>query len=317
MIMLKDETQEINKELEDLLQKQQITNPLLMRQNAVKCETGQNSLNTYLIVPENISVFEDYYHLYDISGKSRINLTESGVIISQKIAEACSVGKGDKITIKDADNQVYSFVIADVAENYTSNYIYMTTAQYNEVFEKTAFYNTIISSADSVDLKELTQHLMGSDMILNVVLTDDIMDKAIENNQNLDSIIVLIVVVASLLAIVVLYNLTSINISERTREIATLKVLGFRDGETNSYIYREALILTIISIAIGMIAGVFLHRFVVAVIEGTSMVLIKKIKLQSFIFASLITLVFSLIMQMITYFKLKTIDMIQSLKSVE
>ena len=131
------------------------------------------------------------------------------------------------------------------------------------------------------------------------------------------SIIVLLIVVASLLAIIVLYNLTAINISERTREIATLKVLGFYDGETNAYIYREALILTFISIGIGLILGIVLHSFVLNVIETDTRVLLRTIKWFSFVASGLLTLAFSLIMQIITYFKLKSIDMIESLKSVE
>jgi putative ABC transport system permease protein len=125
------------------------------------------------------------------------------------------------------------------------------------------------------------------------------------------------VIIAAILNIVVLYNLTAINISERTREIATLKVLGFHDSETNAYIYREAILLTIISIGTGIVLGVILHHAVINIIEVNVLSLSKNIKWTSYVMACAITLTFSLFMQLITYFKLKKIDMIESLKSVE
>lgn len=192
----------------------------------------------------------------------------------------------------------------------------MNNSMYRNIFGKATSYNAVVSN-HTADKKALAEHLIDSGFVLNVVFTSDLLQKILDNNKSLNSIIVLLVVVASLLAIIVLYNLTSINISERTREIATLKVLGFFDGETNGYIYREALILTFISIGAGLILGIFLHRFVVQVIEGTSLVFFKKIGLLSFMWACLLTIVFSVIMQIVTYFKLRTIDMIESLKSVE
>jgi putative ABC transport system permease protein len=137
------------------------------------------------------------------------------------------------------------------------------------------------------------------------------------NTHNLDGIIVLIVFVASLLAIVVLFNLTSINISERTREIATLKVLGFRDSETSAYIYREAIILSIISIGIGICLGLVLHHLVIDIIETSVLSLWGRIEWSSYCLAAVLTLFFSAIMHVVTYFKLTKIDMIGSLKSVE
>ncbi|MCL2288381.1 MAG: ABC transporter permease [Candidatus Bathyarchaeota archaeon] len=138
-----------------------------------------------------------------------------------------------------------------------------------------------------------------------------------DNSKSLTGVIVLIVIIASILAVIVLYNLTTINISERNREIATLKVLGFRDSETNAYIYREAIILTIISICIGMVLGTILHHAVLNIIEANVLSLSKSIELSSYVMACAITMTFSVFMQIITYFKLKKIDMIESLKSVE
>ncbi len=316
MIVLKDDTADISGNLETLLTEANIIDPLLIRQSAYKCQTLDKSLDAYLIVPENLDGFYNYYHLTRLSDGESLSLDEDSVIVTQKIAELFEAGKGDVITIKDSENNLYDLTISDIAENYSSNYIYMDRALYNKIFEDDISYNMIVSTHDT-DEDTIAKHLIDSDLIVNVNFTSDIMEKILEQTESLDGIIVLLVVVASLLALIVLYNLTSINISERTREIATLKVLGFRDNETNSYIYREAIILTIISIGFGLLLGVALHRFVLQVIEGTSNVFFKQIQLSSYVISCILTMFFSLLMQVITYFKLKTINMIESLKSVE
>jgi putative ABC transport system permease protein len=315
-IVLKDETKNIGGDLQSLLAREQIKGPLLIKQTALKCESADKSQDLFLIVPENEDAFYKYYNLKSKATGGVLSLNDSGVIITQKLSEIFKADKGDTITVKDADNNDYQLTVSDVAENYTADYIYMNKAMYSKFFGKATSYNAIVSNHNT-DEKALAEHLIDSGLVLNVVFTSDVLQKAIDSNDSLNSIIILIVVVASLLAIIVLYNLTSINISERTREIATLKVLGFTDGETNGYIYREAFILTLVSIGVGLIMGIFLHRFVVGVIELNSMVLFKKIKWLSFVLACLLTIIFSVIMQIVTYCKLRTIDMIESLKSVE
>jgi len=317
MIVLKDEVSALNGDLNELFTKEQIENPLLLRQSAMKCEQKDTSLETYLIVPENTdATFLDYYHLTSKYTDEPVSLNSDGVIITEKIAETFKLGKGDSFTVKDTDNNTYSLKVSEVAENYISNYIYMNSTLYSRIFGKPAMFNAVVSDF-SGDKNMLSKNLIDSNLVLNTTFTDDIIQKALDGNAKLNSIIILLVVVASLLAIIVLYNLTSINISERKREIATLKVLGFRDGETNAYIYREALILTLISIAIGMVLGIVLHQFVIDIIEGTTRVFLRKIEWFSFLSSATLTMIFSMVMQVITYFKLKTVDMIESLKSVE
>ncbi len=316
MIILKNEIKNMVGDLESLLAREHIEEPLLIKQTAFKCESDEKSQDLFLIVPENEDVFYQYYNLKSRTDGSKLSLNDSSVVITQKIAEAFNAGKGDTITVKDSDNNDYQLTVSDVAENYTTNYIYMNSALYNKVFGSPVSYNSIVSKHNQ-DEKVLAEHLLDSDLVLNVVFTKDVMKKALESSERLNSIIILIVVVASLLAIIVLYNLTSINISERTREIATLKVLGFSDGETNGYIYREAFILTLISIGVGLLLGIYLHGFVVGIVEEFAPLFFKVIRWSSFLLASLLTIVFTVIMQIVTYYKLKTIDMIESLKSVE
>ncbi len=315
-IVLKDETENIDENLEKLLKDEKVTDPALIKQTAFKCETDKRSLDLFMIVPEDEEMFYKHYDLKSILTNINIKLNNDGVIITQKLAEVFKINIGDEIAVKDNDNNSYTFKVSEIAENYTMNYLYLNKDMYNEVFKKPASYNAIVANFNGYE-KELAKNLIDSDLILNVIFTSDVLEKAIEGNKSLNNIVILLVVVASLLAMVVLYNLTSINISERKREIATLKVLGFTDNETSQYIYREAMILTLISIIVGLALGVILHHSIIGVIEGIDTVFFKNVHRISFIWASLITVAFSLTMQIITYFKLKDINMIESLKSVE
>ena len=294
MIVLKDEVPSMKKDLRKLLKEKKIDKSLLLKQSAVKSIGEDIELESYIIVPEDTeNKFLDFYNL-----------------------KVLGLNKGGNLTVKDNDNNRFESLISDVVENYIGKYIYINSELYEDIFNEKVKFNIIVSIFDG-DEDLLAKNLIENDQVLGITFTSDIAKKALDMNARLNSIIVLIVVVASILAFAVLYNLASINISERNREIATLKVLGFRDNETNSYIYREAIILTFISIGIGLLLGIGIHRFVVEIIEGTLRTFFKDIHWISFVLAGSLTIIFSLIMQLITYFKLRTVDMIDSLKSVE
>ena len=326
MIILKNETKTIDGELKMLLEEQQIIEPLLLKQKAYKIEINQKSLDTFLIVPQNNNnnsneLFEKYFNLKSTINKNNITLSKDNVVITQRIATVYNLKNGDTLTIKDPNNNHhhYNLTITDIAENYISNYIYISTPTYEKLFETPATFNTIVSNHNNSSIEEtkLAEKLIESNLIINIFFSKDTIENAHDNLNNLNGVIILILVVASILAIVVLYNLTAINISERTREIATLKVLGFRDSETNAYIYREAIILTAISIATGLILGTILHHYILNLIEINAISLYRNIKWTSFIISCTITTTITIFMQIITYFKLKKIDMIQSLKNTE
>ena len=317
MIILKDETQTIGAELKTLLNEQQISDPLLIRQSAYAVEINKKSLDFFLIVPQEPELFEKYFHLKSTLNGQDVVLCDGDVVITQRIAAVYGLGRGDVFTIKDANNNFYDLIVADVAENYVSNYIYINAPTYEELFDQSIAFNAIVSNHAAPDETKLAENLINSGFVVTIVFSNDVVETANDNLTSLNGVIVLVLVVASILALVVLYNLTAINISERTREIATLKVLGFRDGETNAYIYREAFILTGISIGVGMILGIILHSFVLSIVEINAISLYRNIEWLSFVLSGVITLTFSVFMQAITYFKLKKIDMIESLKSIE
>lgn len=313
MMVLQKEQATLSSDINAQLAKQNIIDPLLIKQSAITCLQDEQKLDAFLITPQT-DEFLQYFHLRDRQGNT-LALQDQGVIVTQKIADTYHLQDGDPLLLSDADNQTYETTITGIAENYISSYVYLSPKLYESLFQKSITYNSIVSKT-AINAQQ-TSELMEQGSIINITNTSDIRQTVLDGNARLNSIIVLLIVVASLLAFIVLYNLTSINISERKREIATLKVLGFRDNETNAYIYREALLLSLISILIGLLLGIVLHRFVIIVIEGTTRVLFKEIAPSSFLIAGGMTLLFSLIMQLITYAKLKTIDMVESLKSVE
>lgn len=192
----------------------------------------------------------------------------------------------------------------------------MSKEYYEKVFEKEIKYN-VLASKNIASKEKIATKLLESDKIMSISFRDDLLTAANESIEGLNSVIILLVIISSALALTVLYNLTSINISERTREIATLKVLGFTDRESNAYIYRETLIIVIIGIVAGLIITPPLHNLVMSLLEVDHMVFLREIKVQSYIYSSLLTLIFALIMLVVTYYKLKKINMIESLKSVE
>ena len=317
MVVLKNGTDRLSDTLKEDLTSAGLTAPLLIQQAAYQVESEQQNLDVMLLVPQNTEEFEQYYHLQSMQDGTPMVLDEEGVIVTRKIAELFGVQKGSSITVKDGDNRSFTLPVSGVAQNYISSYLYMTPSLYQKLIGEQPLYNAVVAGYAGGDDSQLAAELLQNGQVVNAISSRSLQKEYTSAYENLQAIILLLLVVASMLAVIVLYNLTSINISERTREIATLKVLGFRDKETNSYIYREAILLSLVSVAVGLLLGVILHRVVMGTIEDQTVSYFRTIKWYSFVFSGVITLFFTLLMQVITYFKLKTIDMVESLKSVE
>lgn len=316
LIILNEETEKVTDDLKQTFSGL-IDSTILLNQTSYKISNEDNSLDIYLIVPETTNdLFYEYFTLKENKSDKLLKLDDEGVIITPKIQKRFNVSVGDTITIQDLDNHEYKVKVSGITENYVSNYIYMSKELYNKVIDKDLKYNALVSKSLS-DKDKIATELLDSGKILSINFREDLLKTANEMVKGLNDVVVLLVIISSLLAFTVLYNLTSINISERTREIATLKVLGFKDSESNEYIYRETIITVIIGIIIGLIITIPIHSVVMDLLEVDSMEFLKEIKIESFIYSSVLTFLFALIMQVITYFKLKKIDMIESLKSVE
>ena len=209
--------------------------------------------------------------------------------------------------------------VAGVVENYVAHYVIMTPALYEKTFGEEASFTTLYASVkeDEATRDKVSDDLLATDGVKTVSYNDETINSYRSMLKSVDSVVVVLVVAAATLAFVVLYNLTNINIAERVREIATLKVLGFTQHEVNAYIYRETLLLALIGSLVGLVLGIFMEGYVIVTAEVDQVMFGRDIHLPSFIVAFALTMVFSVIVTLFMRSKLRRIDMVESLKSVE
>ncbi len=278
-----------------------------------------NKQNVTLYVPEDKDKFKDFVLLNDrVSGEEYI-LSDDGAIINEKLAKLLGVVKGDEITFKDSENNSYIIKVNNISESYLSHGIYMSKAYYADVFGKEAKYNSqfIMLDDSNYEDNDIASKLMETNKVINVTMTSYLSKTTNEAMDTLNIVVIILIISAGGLALVVLYNLNNINVSERIRELSTIKVLGFYDHEVTMYILRENFILTALGIIIGMFMGKILHGFVITTAEADNMMLSPSIYATSFIYSIILTIVFSLIVMFMMHRKLKKINMIDALKSNE
>ena len=264
--------------------------------------------------------YEEFYHFYKISDGTITSLNDDEIIITEKLATSLKLKEQDEITFQDSNNFTYTYKIGAVIENYVRHYIFMNETTYLNATGKKNDVNLVYASLIKMNEEEkttFTSDLLKNDEVLNVSYIQEQMDSINNMLQSLNSVVYILVILSMMLSFIVLYNLSSINIHERKREIATLKVLGFYPREVDNYINKETVILTIVGIALGLFGGYFLTNGVVSTIEISYVRFIHEINWYSYVFSSLLALTFTLIVNLITHFTLKRINMIDSLKSVE
>ena len=274
--------------------------------------------DTSIIVVENTEDFKNVANLRDIDSGNIIDLSNEGVLISDKLASLLEIEKGENITLTDSDNNEFEYKVLGIVENYIGHYVYINKDLYeskeNDFNINTLFIKYKEGNNDNEAFEEM---LLDDNSVTSITVVENSLEHVRDLLKSLDLVVMILIISSALLAFVVLYNLANVNISERVREIATLKVLGFYDKEVDNYINRESIILTCIGIAIGLIAGVFLTGFVISTCETENMRFARNILLHSYIYSILITSVFSIIVNFATHFVLKKINMVESLKSIE
>ena len=275
--------------------------------------------DTSLIVPKDTAKLGDVVKLKDrVTGKP-YELTDDGVVITERFADLAGLSAGDEFTFTCGDEEMTVKVTA-VTENYTLHFVYMTENLYEKLCGAKPVYNayfTIMNDAGDEAQKEMGEKLMSTDGVQALSFVKDNRESFGNTVKNLNYVVILIIVSAAMLAFVVLYNLTNINITERIREIATIKVLGFYDSEVSAYVFRENILLTLIGDAIGLGAGVWLHRFVMQVAQTDSVMFGQTLPLWCFAAAFVLTFIFALLVDFIMHYRLKKVSMAESLKSVE
>ena len=279
-----------------------------------------STAEVYLMVPQDAAALNDYIDMHERTSRQPTPLGETGVVLTEKLAELLDVKAGDTVTLVNGDGVEGSFTVSGVCENYVSNYVYMSAATYADAFGQEPEWNNILSrlSDDSQQARDaISTELLAMDEVASLTFTEDMMTQVLNMLNSINAVVVMIIVCAAVLALVVLYNLTNINVAERVKEIATIKVLGFYDREVSAYVMRETVALTIIGALFGLAGGIALHRFVIYTVEVDAVMFGRTIDPSSFVYSLALTMLFSLIVNLLMGRKLKHISMVESMKAPE
>ncbi|MBU5405883.1 ABC transporter permease [Paraeggerthella hongkongensis] len=295
------------------------------RQNLLASGPGKSDAHIELVVPQDPGSFRQFFDLRTRVGHHPVELADDGLLLAEKLAGELGVSVGDTVTLTEQDaignatNTSYEATVTGVVENYVYNYAFMGPKLYERLTGEAPAFSTVltIASTDSSARADLVETLQATDGVKTVASNDETIDAYHDMLSSVNMIVVVLVVAAAALAFIVLYNLTNINITERMREIATLKVLGFTPREMNAYIFRETFLLAAIGCAVGLVLGVWMEGFVVVTAEVDQVMFGRTIHALSFLWAFLLTMLFTLLVMLAMRGKLARIDMVESLKSNE
>lgn len=291
---------------------------IYMQSTTVRKEEQKEDVQ--IIVAKEEGKLEGFINRIDKRTKEKVELKQNEICITDKVAELIGAKQGDTIVLQEGNQEKREVKIANVVENYISHYVYMNKETYETLYGEKYETNVIFTKNTNISEEQeekLATQIMQEKEVASIIQTATNMRILDDTMKSLNYVVVVLIVSAGLLAFVVLYNLSNVNISERIRELATIKVLGFYDKEVYSYVTRETVLLTMIGIAFGLIGGYFLSAFIMGTCETNMLRFSKHIQPISYVYASAITIIFTMIVNFVTYFALKKIDMIESLKSVE
>lgn len=279
---------------------------------------GEDTATASVFVVDTPDKIHNYLSLNSADGSGKLSLESGKCIITKKMSMLLKIKTGDKIEYQLDKEKSVTLTISGIAENYAMHYIYIDPQTFEDLYGRQPDYNTVcFNFKDGADEGAFKNEVTACKEFYGVSLMSESGKDFLTSLDSLDAVVILLIVCAGLLAIVVLYNLANINITERVREIATIKVLGFYDIETSAYIYRENIITAILGIFIGAFVGVILHRFVVITSEVDIVLFDRSLVWWAFLLGAAFTAVFTVIVNFVLHFKLKKIDMVESMKSVE
>ncbi|HBP37203.1 MAG TPA: hypothetical protein DD640_00355 [Clostridiales bacterium] len=273
-----------------------------------------------LLTPSDPEAFTAYFDLHERLSGRKLALADDGAIITEKLAKLLNLDTGDVLAITDSDNRAWVVPIAGIAENYLAHYIYLSPEYFAIITNRTPEYNSVVfnvAEAAEMDQASFKEDLLSFSGVRGVMFTVSLADEFNDTLQSLDYVVMILVLSAGALAFIVLFNLTNINITERIREIATIKVLGFRDREVSVYVFRENFILTAIGTAAGLLLGFFLHRFVIGTMEIDLMMFGQDVSVLSYLLAIALTVAFAGLVSLFMHHRLRKVSMVESLKSSE
>lgn len=301
-------------------QHSEIQSSAKMHTKNVTLRSSEEKEEVYLSVPEQKNGVEDFLLWRDRITHQKYQLPEEGAILTEKMAKMLNVKAGETITIEDPDKGEQKVRIAFISENYMGHSIYLSAQQYLTLYGQPPENNSMLiklSGYDEKKMQEVGEELLSVSGVLGISYMNEIEGQVKDMLNSMNAVIIVLIVSAGMLAFVVLYNLNNININERKRELATIRVLGFYDGEVGAYVYRENIVLTLIGVGFGIISGMLLHQYVIVTVEIDSIMFGRIVAFRSYVYSILWTIGFSAVVNFVMYFKLKKIDMIESLKSIE
>lgn len=308
-----------SKELDYISKDNRINDYINIKSKNFKVKSNTSTKDASIIVPENKNSINKFINLKNRVSNKTYTLNDNGILVTEKLAKLLKIKVGDSITLENEDNKKFKVKVDGIVENYVGHYIYMSPKLYESTFKENVKFNQVLinTSNNKTSDDKLVKDIMNLDNISSASFNTSAKDSFSDMISNLNSVVILIIISAGALAFIVLYNLTNVNISERIREIATIKVLGFYDNEVSSYVFRENIILTIIGSFVGLFLGIFLHRFIMTTAELDFVMFGREIKTISFVLSALLTFIFAALVNLSMYFKLKKIKMVESLKSVD
>ena len=305
---------------EKILDENEIKKITYVYKSNVLLKNNKKSENSNIIVPENKEKINDYITLRQRKTKKDIKMDDDGIIVSEKLAKLLKLKKNSYAKLTLPNNKKVNVKVSGITENYIEHYVYISPKLYKKLSGENANYSTIIAITKNLSNKKekaLESNISDINNVTSTLLSSDTKNNYKDMMNTLNYVILILIVCAAALAFVVLYNLASVNISERRRELATIKVLGFYDEEVTKYIYKEMFILTIIGSLIGLILGSFLTLYVIKICETNLFMFTFNINFISYLLSFIITLLFLFIVNLFMHFELKKLDMVEALKSYE
>ena len=318
MLMTNESINQIDIEKE-LLNDDKVENYTNVNTQNIKVLFNDEQHEVTMITPDDFNSISKSISLIDLKTNNIIdNISDNSCIISEKTAKLLDIDVGDKISLLDNDNNKYDIKVSYIIKNYINQYLYINKNTYNNLFNNYKINSILISlKEEDKNSKEFDKKYISNGYALTIVDIDDIKSSMSDMLSSIDSIVAILIIAAASLAFVVLYNLSNINISERKREIATLKVLGFYPSEVDKYINRETVLLTILGIGIGLLFGSYLSHFIISTCEPDYIMFDRHVYTLSYFYSLFITVIFTIIVTIVTHFNLKKINMVTSLKNVE
>lgn len=309
----------LDKKIIELESKSNIEKTMKLKIESGKIKYEDEENNDLQIVTVNKNEIKDFVKLIDVEKDEEVTLTSNGIFITEKSATLLGVKEKDKVILTNSLDEEKEVVVNKIVENYLLHYVYIEEELYNELYGDISYNTIYVQEKDITEEEEniLAEEILSDSEAIKVVQTRTTARMMDDTMQNLNYVVWILIVSAGILAFAVLYNLSNVNISERKRELATIKVLGFYDKEVHSYISRENTILTVLGIALGLWLGYYINRMIIKTCELDMFLFPTDVSLECYIYGIIITVVFTLIISVINYFTLKKIDMIESLKSVE